>query len=216
MSEADDLRLAVRDFLQTTSPTTRVRELMITDEGYDQALWRQMATELGLHGIAVPEEFGGAGATLAELAVVFEEMGAALLCAPFFSTVALATQAILCSGDTAAMEDFLPAFVNGSMTATLIMNGRLDAWDPRTVTLTARADGTGHRVRGNADLVLDGYTADVVLAVTNTDAGTSLFAVAADADGLTHERGHWLMSQWPRSIARAKSPAYGSTTPLPD
>ena len=187
MSEADDLRHAVRDFLQTTSPTTRVRELMITDEGYDQALWRQMATELGLHGIAVPEEFGGAGATLAELAVVFEEMGAALLCAPFFSTVALATQAILCSGDTAAMEDFLPAFVDGSMTATLIMNGRLDAWDPRTVTLTARADGTGHRVRGNADLVLDGYTADVVLAVANTDAGTSMFAVAADADGLTHE-----------------------------
>src|SRR5690349_17370502 len=163
MSEADDLRHAVREFLGATSPTTRVRDLMTTDEGYDRAQWRQMATELGLHGIAVPEQFGGAGASVAELAVVFEEMGAALLCAPFFSTVALAAQAILCSGDTAAMQDYLPAFVDGSMTATLILNGRLDAWDPRAVTLTAHADGAGHRIRGHAELVLDGYTADVVL-----------------------------------------------------
>ena len=50
-----------------------------------------MAGELGLHGIAVPEEWGGAGAGMPELAVVFEEMGAALLCSPFFATVALAT-----------------------------------------------------------------------------------------------------------------------------
>ena len=90
-----------------------------------------MACELGLHGIAVPEEWGGAGAGMSELAVVFEEMGAALLCSPFFSTVALATQAILTSGDRAAMEEFLPTFVDGTSTATLILNGQLDAWDPR-------------------------------------------------------------------------------------
>ncbi len=156
-----------------------------------------MARELGLHGIAVPEEFGGAGASMSELAVVFEEMGAALLCAPFFSTVALATHAILCSGDAAAMGDYLPAFVDGSTTATVILNGSLDAWDPQAVTLTARADGTGHRIpradgtghriRGDADLVLDGHTADVVLAAANTSEGTSLFAVSANADGLIRE-----------------------------
>jgi alkylation response protein AidB-like acyl-CoA dehydrogenase len=187
MSEADELRQAVRDFLGVASPAGRVRELMATEEGYDPAVWRQMAGELGLNGIAVPEQFGGAGATMSELAVVFEEMGAALLCAPFFATVGLATHAILCSGDTAAMEDYLPSFVDGSMTATVILNGRLDAWDPKAVTLSARADGAGHRIRGDPELVLDGHTADVVLAAANTDAGMSLFAVAADADGLTHE-----------------------------
>jgi alkylation response protein AidB-like acyl-CoA dehydrogenase len=187
MSEADELRQSVREFLAIASPSDRVRDLMSTAEGYDKSVWRQMAAELGLHGIAVPEEFGGAGATLSELAVVFEEMGAALLCAPFFSTVALATQAVLCSGDTAAMGDYLPGFVDGSTTATLILNGSLDAWDPQAVTLTAGADGTGHRIRGDADLVLDGHTADVVLTVANTSAGPSLFAVAADADGLTRE-----------------------------
>ncbi|OBJ07860.1 acyl-CoA dehydrogenase family protein [Mycobacterium colombiense] len=187
MSEADELRQAVREFLAVASPSDRVRDLMSTPEGYDESVWRQMARELGLHGIAVPEEFGGAGATLSELAIVFEEMGAALLCAPFFSTVALATQAILCSGDAAAMGDYLPGFVDGSTTATVVLNGSLDAWDPQAVTLTARADGTGHRLYGDADLVLDGHTVDVVLAAANTSEGTSLFAVSANADGLIRE-----------------------------
>jgi alkylation response protein AidB-like acyl-CoA dehydrogenase len=187
MSEADDLRQSVREFLAIASPSDRVRDLMSTAEGYDESMWHQMARELGLHGIAVPEKFGGAGASMSELAVVFEEMGTALLCAPFFSTVGLATQAILCSGDTAAMADYLPSFVDGSTTATAILNGRLDAWEPQAVTLTARADGTGHRIHGDADFVLDGHTADVVLAAANTSAGTSLFAVAADADGLTRK-----------------------------
>jgi alkylation response protein AidB-like acyl-CoA dehydrogenase len=186
-SEADELRHAVRDFFKSVSPPMRVRELMLTEDGHDSAVWDQMAKELGLHGIAIPEQFGGAGAGITELAVAFEEMGAALLCAPFFSTVALAAQAILCSGDPAAKADYLPAIADGSVTATAILNGRLEAWDPRAVTLTARADGDGHRIRGDADLVLDGHTADLLLAAATTDAGMSLFAVAADADGLSRE-----------------------------
>jgi alkylation response protein AidB-like acyl-CoA dehydrogenase len=188
MSEAEELRQAVRGFLDLTSPSNRVRELMATAEGYDPTAWQQMARELGLTGIAVPEQYGGAGATMTELAVVFEEMGASLLCAPFFATVALASQAILCSGDTAAMHDYLPALVDGALTATLILNGRLEAWDPQRVTLAAQADGAaGYRIRGQADLVIDGHTADLVLAAANTPSGTSLFAVAADADGMIRE-----------------------------
>ncbi|MEC9323969.1 MAG: acyl-CoA dehydrogenase family protein, partial [Actinomycetota bacterium] len=86
MSELDAVRTAVRDFLHHTSPSSVVRNLMDTERGYDHAVWCQMAKELGLHGIAVPERWGGAGAGMPELAVVFEEMGAALLCSPFFST----------------------------------------------------------------------------------------------------------------------------------
>lgn len=160
---------------------------MTTDTGYDSAQWRQMAGELGLHGIAVPEQYGGAGAGMSEHAVVFEEMGAALLCAPFLSSVALATQAVLCSGDTDAMSDYLPRFVDGSTTATLILNGHLGAWDPAAVTLTARPDGASHRINGDAALVLDGHTADIVLAAANTVAGTSLFAINASTDGLSRE-----------------------------
>lgn len=178
-TEVDDLRGIVRDFLTEMSPSQTVRTLMATESGYDEACWRRMAGELGLHGIAVPERWGGAGAGAAELAVVFEEMGRALLCAPFFATAGLATQAILASGDGDAMERFLPGFVDGSTTATLILNGRLDAWDPTAVTLRAERDGGGHRIHGTAPLVLDGHTADVILAAAVTDAGVSLFATGA-------------------------------------
>ncbi len=98
--EQDELRKSVRRFLDDKSPETEVRRLMETTEGYDPAVWTQMAEQLGLQSLTIPEEFGGSGFSYVELIVVLEEMGAALLCAPFFSTVALAANAILTSGDT--------------------------------------------------------------------------------------------------------------------
>ena len=76
---------------------------METPDGFDRDVWSQMATQLGLQGLVIPEEYGGSGYGYEELAVVFEEMGRALLCAPFFSTVALAVSALIASGDGAAM-----------------------------------------------------------------------------------------------------------------
>ena len=106
--EQDELRKSVRRFLDDKSPETEVRRLMETTEGYDPEVWTQMAEQLGLQSLIIPEEFGGAGFSYVELIVVLEEMGAALLCAPFFSTVALAANALLTSGDTKAQEYLLP------------------------------------------------------------------------------------------------------------
>ncbi|OBG91898.1 acyl-CoA dehydrogenase [Mycobacterium sp. E3251] len=183
-SELDQLRNVVRDYLTATSPSETVRKLMATETGYDEASWRQMAGELGLHGIGVPEQWGGAGAGMAELAVVFQEMGRALLCSPFFATLAMATQAILSSGDDAAAEEFIPGFVDGSATATLILNGRLGAWDPAAVTLRAEGAGPDYRIHGEAPLVIDGHTADIILAAANTDTGVSLVAIRTGREGV--------------------------------
>lgn len=182
-----DLREAVRDFLTARSPSSAVRAAMDSPPGYDERVWRELTADLGLAAIAVPEEFGGAGAGLPELAVVFEEMGAALLCAPFFSTVALAIPTLLASGDAAATREYLPELVDGSRTATVVLNGTLDAWEPNAVALTARTDGGHSRIDGVAERVLDGYTANTVLVAANTSAGISLFAVDGDADGLGRE-----------------------------
>jgi alkylation response protein AidB-like acyl-CoA dehydrogenase len=187
-ADHDELRDAVRSFLRATSTSAAVRTLMDTDEGYDPDVWRQMAGELELHGIAVPEALGGAGAGMPELAVVFEEMGAALLCSPFFATVGLAVQALLNSGDDDAIAELVPALVDGSTTATLILNGSLDQWDSAPVTLTARRAADGHRIDGDAAMVLDGHTADLILLAARTESGPSLFAVRAPADGLARER----------------------------
>lgn len=177
----------MREFLAQASPSSTVRALMDTERGYDDTVWRQMANELGLHGIAVPERWGGAGAGMPELAVVFEEMGAALLCSPFFATVALALQALLSSNDESAVEEFAPALLDGSRVATLVLNGNLDAWDPGAVTIAGSQSDTGYRLSGSAPLVLDGYTADLLLVAANTVKGTSLFAVDATAPGLERE-----------------------------
>jgi alkylation response protein AidB-like acyl-CoA dehydrogenase len=100
--EQVELGRTVRSFLERTSPEPTVRSLMATERGFDIAAWTQMGDQLGLHQLAIPEEYGGAGYTFVELGVVLEEMGRALLCAPFFSSVVLAANTLLlCSDDQA-------------------------------------------------------------------------------------------------------------------
>jgi NAD(P)-dependent dehydrogenase (short-subunit alcohol dehydrogenase family) len=84
--EQDELRASVRRFLTAKSPTSAVRALMADPAGYDGAVWKQMASQLGLQGLAIPEKFGGSGFSFVELAVVLEEAGRALLVAPYFSS----------------------------------------------------------------------------------------------------------------------------------
>ena len=59
--EQDELRKSVRRFLDDKSPETEVRRLMETTEGYDPAVWTQMAEQLGLQSLTIPEQFGGSG-----------------------------------------------------------------------------------------------------------------------------------------------------------
>ncbi|MYQ32230.1 acyl-CoA dehydrogenase family protein [Streptomyces sp. SID4956] len=190
MSDAhEELRKSVRRFLENVSPSAEVRRLAETDEGYDPAVWRRLAGELGLVGLIVPERFGGAGAGTAELAVVMQEMGRALLCAPYLSSAVLAVAALLESGDEAACAEFLPSIADGTTIATLAVaeNGSADVRDLSGVRTEARPAGAGHGLHGTKTWVTDGHTAHLVLTVARTGDGVSLFAVDAGADGLTRE-----------------------------
>ena len=82
--EQEELRKTVRSFLESKSPESEVRRLMDTEDGYDPAVWSQMGEQMGLQGLAIPEEFGGSGYSFVELGVVLEEMGRALLCVAHF------------------------------------------------------------------------------------------------------------------------------------
>ncbi|MDA3040754.1 MAG: acyl-CoA dehydrogenase family protein, partial [Actinomycetota bacterium] len=88
--EQEQLRSFVRSFMEEKSSEASVRELMDTEVGYDQAVWKQMAEQMGLQSLIIPEEYGGQGFGYVELGIVLEEMGRSLLCSPFFSTVVLA------------------------------------------------------------------------------------------------------------------------------
>ncbi|MGH9089118.1 MAG: acyl-CoA dehydrogenase family protein [Acidimicrobiales bacterium] len=182
--EQEELRRAVRRFLAEKSPEPEVRRLMETTECYEPAVWLQMAEQLGLQSLTIPEKYGGAGFGYVELIVVLEEMGAALLCAPFFSTVALAANALLTSGDEAAKQQHLPGLASGETIGTLAITEDSGRWDAGSVTMTAARSGDGWTLEGHKSFVLDGHVADLVLAVARTDAGVSLFAVPGDAPGL--------------------------------
>jgi alkylation response protein AidB-like acyl-CoA dehydrogenase len=183
--EQEELRKSVRRFLEDKSPETEVRRLMETTEGYDPAVWSQMAQQLGLQGLAIPEEFGGSGFTYVELIVVLEEMGRALLCAPYFSTVALAANALLSSGDDGAKKEYLPGIASGDTIATLAITEPAGKWDEAGITLQATGSGDSWTLNGAKSFVIDGHTAALILVAARTPAGVSLFAVPGDAPGLT-------------------------------
>ncbi|MDQ1426945.1 MAG: hypothetical protein QOK39_421 [Acidimicrobiaceae bacterium] len=181
--EQEELRRSVRRFLADKSPESEVRRLMETDAGYDTAVWAQMA-EQGLQAMAIAEEYGGAGFSFVELVVVLEEMGRALLCAPFFSSVVLAGAALSASGDEEAKKAYLPGIASGEIRATLALTEDSGRWDASGVALAATPSGDGWRLDGHKTFVVDGYTADVLLVVGRGEAGITLFAVDGAARGL--------------------------------
>jgi alkylation response protein AidB-like acyl-CoA dehydrogenase len=186
--EQEELRASVRRFLADKAPSEAVRRWMESDEGHDAALWQQMAGQLGLQGIAVPEEFGGAGYGPVELGIVMEELGRSLLPAPFFATVALAGQALVHSGDQAAQARWLPGIVDGTLTATLALTEEQGGAALESVGATATAQESGWALSGTKMFVVDGASADLVLVVARTGDGLGLFAVEADAAGVTRTR----------------------------
>ena len=183
--EQEELRKVVKDFLNAKSSEATVRELMDTESGYDTAVWSQMGEQMGLQGLIIPEEFGGSGYSYVELIVVLEEMGRRLLCAPYFSTVVLAANTLLHSGDDAAKAKYLPGIASGETIATLAFTEANGKWDESGITMQATGSGDSWTLSGEKMYVLDGVTAGLVLVAATTSKGTSLFAVDGSASGLT-------------------------------
>jgi alkylation response protein AidB-like acyl-CoA dehydrogenase len=179
-AEQEELRASVRRFLADRAPISAVRELMDTTDGVDQAVWRQAGEQLGLQGIAIPEEYGGAGFSFAEQAIVLEELGAALYGGPYLASAVLAASALLASSDEGAKKTYLPGIASGELIATLAFTEEDGSWDVEAVRLAATRDGDGWRLDGRKSFVLDGHTAGLILVVGRTGDELSLFAVPAD------------------------------------
>jgi alkylation response protein AidB-like acyl-CoA dehydrogenase len=184
-SEQEELRASLRRFLTDKSPSTEVRRLMETDEGYDPLVWKQMASQLGLQGLAIPESYGGSGFGPVELGIVFEEMGRALLAAPFFSSIGLAAQLLLALDDDGAMQKWLPGLADGSLLAAVAVTEDSGDWDLAAVRTSATPAGDGWELTGAKMFVVDGAYAELLLVVARSDDGLGVFAVEGDAAGLT-------------------------------
>jgi alkylation response protein AidB-like acyl-CoA dehydrogenase len=187
--EQEELRASVRRFLADRAPITAVRELMETTDGLDAGVWRQAGAQLGLQGIAIPEEYGGAGFSFAEQAIVLEELGAALYGGPYLASAVIAATALLASPDEDARKTYLPGIASGDTIATLAFTEEDGSWEPDAIRLSANPaqddSADGWQLDGRKSFVLDGHSANLILVVARTGDALSLFAVPAEARGLT-------------------------------
>jgi alkylation response protein AidB-like acyl-CoA dehydrogenase len=188
-NEQEEFRSVLRRFLEEKSPPTAVRRLMETEAGWERDGWHDLNQQLGLTAVHIPEAYGGQGFGAVELGIVLEEMGRALLCAPYFSSVVLAATAIMHAGSEAQKRDLLPSIANGDTIATFAFTEPNGRWDPAGVETTATPAGGGFRLDGVKSFVLDGHTADLIVVLARRpgstgDHGLSFFTVPGDASGL--------------------------------
>ena len=188
--DQNELRRAARRFLEVASSEERVRSAMETEQGYDSATWTQLSEELAWTALTVPEEYGGLGMSYLDLHPLMEEMGRALLCSPFFSTVCLGANTLLLGGTGAQKERYLPGIAAGETTATLAYGENNNRMDAEGVEATYCRTGAAYILRGAKTYVLDGHTAKLVIVAARAEGskgveGVSLFLVPGDAEGLT-------------------------------
>src|SRR6201985_314844 len=178
------LRDQARKFLTEKCPPKAVRVVLDGKETYDRELWKGLA-DMGFLGVAIPEEFGGAGAGHLELCVIAEEMGRALAPVPFSSTVYLAAEAILLAGNEAQKQKWLPSIAGGTAIGTLALFEGKGNPSPEAIKLTA----SGGSLNGVKKPVPDGAIADFAVVAARTgstgrDADISLFLVDLKAGGV--------------------------------
>jgi alkylation response protein AidB-like acyl-CoA dehydrogenase len=194
--EQDDLRAAVRGLLDRHAQGEDLPSGE-PDLHAQTALWKQLSSQIGVAGLAIPVQYGGDGAGPVEVHVVMEELGRSLTPSPMLGSAVLATQALLAIGDETACARLLPGLADGTEVAALAWTTPAGRWDPAEVgctaqratvsdtrTLTGEADTW--TLSGEAHYVLDGDSASVLLVPAEVARGAiRLFEVRPEQPGVT-------------------------------
>ena len=178
--EQSAIKQTAREFLAARFKPERVRELAEGDSAFDESDWKEMA-ELGWTGLALPEEWGGQGLGMVDLAVVMEEMGYALAPSPLFSNTIVGL-ALSIRGTDDQKERYLRPLAEGELRGTPAL---FDAGSPAAIghfEMEAKSNGDGVVLNGEKVLVMDADSADIFL-VGTSDGGRQV--VRSDADGVT-------------------------------
>lgn len=162
-----------------------VRALLEREQG--ASAWGPLAEQIGVAGLAVPEEYGGAGGGARDVQIVMEELGRCLSPVPFLGSSVLAAGALLASGDDAACARLLPPLAEGRSVGLLAW-AEQGSWEPESVRADAvPGPGGGWQVTGTKEHVLDADGADLLLVAARTGAGISLFEVPVEGAGARRE-----------------------------
>jgi alkylation response protein AidB-like acyl-CoA dehydrogenase len=178
------LGTAVRRLVETHSPLNQVRQVMDSDASFDPQLWHRLV-ELGLPGITIPEEYGGAGGSLADLAVALRELGRGLVPSPLVASSLLAAHTLLHLDDEPTKKELLPQIAAGDLTAALaVSEADSSGWIGSQPSTTAVDRDGAVALDGTKRAVLNGADAEVLLVHATQDGRNGIFLVRAGAPGL--------------------------------
>lgn len=183
------IRDTAQAFLAEVSSSNAIRSAMDTEQGFDPQIWQRICEEMYWQAIHIPEEYGGMGLGYVDLVVMLEQMGRYLLCSPFFSTVCLASNALIVAGTDEQKQQYLTQICEGSLTATLAYTSKNGQWDATAVQGIVTAQGDDYVLNGTYRYVLDGHTAQLLIVAARSEGsegeqGISLFAIDSDTLGV--------------------------------
>ena len=175
---------SARELFAQECPPSLVREMIEKNDPYSESLWGKLV-EQGWTGLIFPEEFGGQGLGLVEMAVSFEEMGRALVPGAFLSTVALAGSLIEKAGSDDQRKKYLQAICDGEAKATVALLEESASWDPRRVSVLGDIRGNGLVIGGKKLFVADAATADLIITAVLVESELTLAVVNRSLPGVT-------------------------------
>ena len=181
-------------FFAEQAPVSQLRKLRDTADadGFDRGLWAKMA-EMGFAGVAIPEQFGGAGLGMVAAGLIQEAIGRNLSLSPFLSAAILSATAIARGGNEDQKAALLPKIATGELIVALAADEKA-RHQPAAVSTKAEASGNGFRLTGAKPFVLDGHVADRLIVAARTSgaddekAGITLFLVDPKAAGVGVKR----------------------------
>jgi alkylation response protein AidB-like acyl-CoA dehydrogenase len=191
LSEDEEfLKNSAREFFEQECKPALVREMETDDLGYAPDLWRKIV-DLGWLNYALPEAYGGDGAPLLHLGLLFEEAGRAAAPLPFLSTMVSALT-LAKAGSEAQRQTLLPQIGRGDLVLTWALLER----DPRGTSDSIHTEAVqagDYVVINGGKLFVDNFNmADACLVVARTNpaspsgAGLSMFIVDTHTEGISH------------------------------
>ena len=183
------LRDTLRRYLADTYDFDKRAAMLKREGGRDPGVWKALATELGILGAALPEQYGGFGGSPIDTMVLMEEFGRAIAVEPYVPTVVLGAGALVATGGQVA-DELVPAIIGGDVIVAAGFYEPQGRYNLADVTTTAKADGSGWTLNGHKAVVVAAPYATHLLVSARTGGnqregkGVSLFLVEANAKGV--------------------------------
>ena len=180
------LAQTVRSFVEKELPSAKVRQIMATEDAFDERLWQKMA-EQGWMSLTVPVEFGGLAESWLTVAVLFEELGRGMVPGPFLATVGLAAPLLAMAGSAEQKARWLPAIVEGKCRASVAYMEPDASYELDAMSTTASEVSGKYTLSGSKMFALDAGVSDMIIVAAKDEGKVGLFLVEKGAEGLTVE-----------------------------